>query len=57
MSGSVNKQNFRICESERPNEVSETLQNSPSVMVWCALSKKEVIGPYFFEDGNVTGSR
>ena len=35
----------------------ETLQNSPSVIVWCALSKKEIIRPYFLEDGNVTGSR
>ena len=33
------------------------LQNSPSVNVRCAFSKKEMIGPYFFEDGNVTGSR
>ena len=54
--GSVNKQNCRIRRNERPNEVYETFQNSPSVMVWCALSKKEIIGPFFFEDGNVTGS-
>jgi len=26
-------------------------------MVWCAISVKEIIGPYFFEDGTVTGER
>jgi len=26
-------------------------------MVWCAISKTEVIGPYFFDDGTVTGDR
>ena len=55
--GSVNKQNCRIWASGRPNEVYETLENSPSIIVWCALSKKEKIGSYFFEDGNVTASR
>ena len=57
LSGLVNKQICRIWGSERPNEVYETFQNSSSVMVWCTSSKKKIIGPYFFEDGNVTGSR
>ena len=56
LSGVVNKQNCRIWGTERPNEVYETLHNSPSVMVWCALSQNEIIGPYFFENENVTGS-
>ena len=25
-------------------------------MVWCAISRNEVIGPYFFENTHVTGS-
>ncbi len=54
--GTVNKQNCRIWGTERPNQVYETLHNSPSVMVWCAMSKSGVIGPYFFENENVTGS-
>ena len=57
LSVSVNKQNCGIWGSEHPNEVYETLQNSLSVMLWCTLSWKEIIGPSFFEDGNVTGSR
>ena len=56
LSGSVNKQNCRIWGLERPKEVYETLHNSPSIMVWCALSESEIIGPYFFENENVTGS-
>ena len=39
-----------------PNEVYETLHNSPSIMVWCAISKSEIIGPYFFENENLSGS-
>ena len=54
---SLNKQNCRIWGSESPNEVYGALQNSLSVMAWCALSEKEVIETSFFEDGNVTGSR
>ena len=57
LSGSVNKQNYRIWASERSYEVYEMLRNSTSVMVWCALYKKQIIRSYFFEDGNMTGSR
>lgn len=56
LSGQVNKQNCRIWGTERPNEVYETRTNSPSVMVWCAMSKNGIIGPYFFENENVTGT-
>lgn len=56
LSGSVNKQNCRVWGTERPNLVFDTPQNSPSVMVWCALSRREIIGPYFFENENVTGA-
>ena len=54
LSGSVNKRDCRICEILGPNEANEMLLNSPSVKVWCALSKKGIIGSYLFEDGNVT---
>ena len=26
-------------------------------MVWCAISKRGIIGPYFFDDGSITGER
>lgn len=55
LNGFVNKQNVRIWGDERPNDVNEHTLHSPSVMVWCAISKDRVIGPYFFENGTVTG--
>ena len=50
LSGQANNQNCRIWRTKLPNEVYETLHNSPSVMIWCAISKNGVIGPYFFEN-------
>lgn len=55
LSGHVNSQNCRIWGSERPKQVYETLQGAPSVMVWCGITAKEIIGPYFFDNENVTG--
>jgi hypothetical protein len=28
---------------------------SPKIHVWCAMSKSQLVGPYFFEDDNVNG--
>ena len=41
---------------QRPNELYEELHNSPSVVVWCAISKNEVAEPYFIENEKVTGT-
>ena len=53
-SGKVNKQNVRIWGLENPHESLEQVRDSPKVNVFCAISKKHVHGPYFF-DKNVTG--
>ena len=53
LEGGVNKQNCRIWGSERPDTVYQSPQSAQSIMVWCALSKKEIIGPYFFENETV----
>ena len=55
LNGSVNKQNVRIWGTERPTDGNQSFMNSPSVMVWCAIGKEKVIGPYFFENENVNG--
>ena len=55
MNGYVKKQNFRISGERRPTQVNQAILNSPSVIFWCAISKKRVIGPFFFENENVTG--
>ncbi len=56
LSVSQNEQHYRICGSERLYEVYEALHDSPSAMVWCAISVNGMIGPYFFENQTVTGS-
>lgn len=41
--------------SDRPDNVHLAQNNGPSVIDWCAVSKKEVNGPCFFENENVIG--
>ena len=50
----VIKQNVRIWGLENPHESLEQVRDSPKVNVFCAISKKHVHGPYFFDE-NVTG--
>lgn len=50
LDGSVNKQNCRYWSAENPYVVEERDTYSPHVNVWCAVSTKGIIGPYFFED-------
>ena len=54
LTGSVKNKNCRIWGTERPDQVHETLQLSPYVMVWCAVTKYEIIAPLFFENENET---
>ena len=42
--------------TQHPKEVYESLNDSTSVIVWCVISRNEVIGPYFFSTENVIGS-
>jgi hypothetical protein len=51
--GLVNKHNCRICAENNPHISMETAMNSAKVNVWCAVSSKEIIGPYFFKDETV----
>ena len=55
LNGSVNTQNVRIWGTERPIQGRQAFDHSPSIMVWCAISKDKVVGPFYFEDGNVNG--
>ncbi|CAI6353807.1 unnamed protein product [Macrosiphum euphorbiae] len=50
LDGFVNKQNCRYYAAENPQSLHERPLHSPKVTVWCALSKKLIIGPYFFEE-------
>jgi hypothetical protein len=48
--GIVNKQNCRVWGEENPHATVEHEQQSPSVTVWCGVSAKGILGPYFFEE-------
>ena len=54
LNGSVNKQNFQYWAPQNPHEVHERPSHSPRVTVWCAIGKAGVIGPYFFEENEIT---
>lgn len=48
LSGYVNSQNNRYWSSENPNQFEETSLHPQKIGVWCAMSRKKIIGPIFF---------
>ncbi len=54
--GVVNKHNARVWGTANPQMVIEVPLRSEKVMVWCAMHKSRIIGPYFFSEPSVTGS-
>jgi hypothetical protein len=55
LSGKVNRHNLIIWGSQNPHQIVEHMQDSPKLNVFCAESKKQVYGPFFFADATVTG--
>ncbi|CAF3997062.1 unnamed protein product, partial [Rotaria sp. Silwood1] len=53
ISGMVHKHNCRIWARDNPHVTMEVSMNSPKVTVWCAMSSKMIIGPYFFDESTV----
>ena len=51
--GVVNKHNARIWGTEKPETVIGIPQSSTKVMVWCAMHKTKLVGPYFFRQSSV----
>lgn len=51
LDGRVNSQNFRFWSKDKPDVVAEAPLHSAKITVWCAMSARGIIGPYFFEDG------
>lgn len=47
LSGDLNNQKHRIWGTKRP-QINEVLQVAESIMVWCAISKKDDIAHFFF---------
>ncbi|XP_053946986.1 uncharacterized protein LOC128855816 isoform X2 [Anastrepha ludens] len=61
LNGNVNKQNCRIWSTSNPQILHETELHPLRVTVWCAVSSRCIVGPYFFEENGhtvtVTGDR
>ena len=54
LNGCVNKQNMRYWADTNPRELHERPLHSPKVTVWCAISSTGIVGPWFFEENEVT---
>jgi hypothetical protein len=51
LSGYVNSQNCRTWRTEIPYNFTETPLHPQKIGVWCAISRRRIIGPLFFETG------
>jgi hypothetical protein len=54
LSGCVNKHNMRYWADTNPRELHQRPLHSPKVTVWCAISSAGIVGPWFFEENEVT---
>ena len=55
LNGYVNSHNAIHWGSERPTDVQVQVVNFPEkITVWCAISSHGILGPYFYEENNVT---
>jgi len=50
LSGYVNSQQSRYWATEKPKIFVETPLHSQKVGVWCAISRRRIVGPIFFEN-------
>jgi hypothetical protein len=48
LSGYVNSQNYRTWRTENPHNYTETPLHPQKIGVWCAISRRRIIGPLFF---------
>lgn len=49
LEGYINSQNMRMWSTEKPNFMREVPLHPQKVGVWAALSRRRIVGPYFFE--------
>jgi len=51
----VNSHNTQIWGSQNPHALIEMERDSPKVNVFCAISRRRVLGSFFFAEDSVTG--
>ena len=56
LDGQVNNQNSRSWCTANPREIREKPLHSAKISVWCAISRKRIVGPLFF-DTTITAGR
>lgn len=49
LSGYVNSQNSRYWSARNPHQVFQQPLHSEKIGVWCAVSRKRIVGPVFFD--------
>jgi len=49
LSGYVNSQNYRTWRTENPHNYTESTLHPQKIGVWCAISRRRIIGPLCFE--------
>jgi hypothetical protein len=52
LKGIVNKQNCRFWAKENPRRIVERPLHSSHLTVWCGVTMRGIIGPFFFENEN-----
>ena len=52
--GNVNRHNLRFWGSENPHAVLKQVRDSPKIKVFCAITNRHVLGPFFFAEKSVT---
>jgi len=57
LNGHVNRHNAVFWSARNPHRTMAVAQQGPGLMVWCGIFDDRIIGPFFIEDGTVTGER
>jgi len=57
VNGHVNRHNAIYWSANNPHQLMPVAQQGPGVMVWCGILHDKIIGPFFIEEGTITGIR
>lgn len=56
LNGFINKQNCRFWGTENPRELHQRQLHPQKCTVWCGVTSRAIIGPYFFENEDGTAA-